>query len=195
MTATSWPSPISVSARSRTWATTPPGTSQGYGDTSPTLIRPRPNSGAHAGSHRYLPRKAAGIQVVHPDALQHVPILRMLADAGGEAVGDRLGHRADVVGPVAGVDARHLGVEAHPPVTVVPEPQRHRYQRGPGVTRQRGRTGRHPRGRTEEVDLDPRRGQITVAEQAQGAARAQPLGENREGRSLSPGERDDLHAE
>src|SRR3954471_26861 len=115
MTATSWPSPINVSARSRTCATTPPGTSQGYGDTSPTRI----------ASDRHVCGQPGGVEVGNPHALQHVPVVRMCADAVGEAVGDRLGHAPDVVGAIAGVDPLHLRVEADPPPAVVPEPQRH----------------------------------------------------------------------
>ena len=41
-TLTSWPSAISVSARSRTWFCTPPGTSKEYGQTMPMRMSPSP---------------------------------------------------------------------------------------------------------------------------------------------------------
>src|SRR4051794_12958673 len=118
MTATSWPSRISVSERSRMCATTPPGTSQGYGETRPTLIRPPPRppprAGAgFAGSYRYLcDGQTRGVEVLDPDPLQHVPVVRVGGDADLERLSHLLRHPPDAVGAVAALRYVHLGVDA-----------------------------------------------------------------------------------
>lgn len=80
-TETSWPRRIRCSARSRMWNCTPPGTSQEYGQTMPIFTE--------------LP---LGFQIGDPEPLQHVPVLRMLGDPGGEGVGQRLCHGGRLLG-------------------------------------------------------------------------------------------------
>ena len=70
-----------------------------------------------------------------------------------------------------------------------------RDERRTRVDGERGRAGRHPCGRAEEVDLETGRGEIAVAEQRERAAGPQPVGEDLERRPISPGQRDDLHAQ
>src|SRR5436305_13371188 len=72
-TLTSWPSPIRVSARSRMWFCTPPGTSNEYGHTIPTRMPPP------------LP----------PHPLEHVPVLGVPSDSGLEPARQPLRHQTD----------------------------------------------------------------------------------------------------
>src|SRR4051794_399425 len=76
-TLTWWPSAMSVSARSRTWFCTPPGTSNEYGQTIPIRNAPPLGHGADG-------------RLVEPEPLEHVPVLRVPGDALGERVGDPL---------------------------------------------------------------------------------------------------------
>src|SRR2546430_8033044 len=80
-TLTSCPSPISVSARSRTWFCTPPGTSNEYGHTIPTRMPPP------------LP----------PHPLEHVPVLGMPRDTGREPVPHVLRDDPDPLGQGTGL--------------------------------------------------------------------------------------------
>src|SRR4051794_3585860 len=104
-TLTSWPAPIRCSARSRTWNCTPPGTSNEYGQTMP--IRSRLSTRL-PGEFGRRDRHEVGDE--HP--LQHVPVLRVVADADRDRVGARLRHGGELLGPLA-LRRLDLGVERH----------------------------------------------------------------------------------
>ena len=88
-TDTWWPSPMSVSARSRTCACTPPGMSHEYGQTMPirnsATCRVRRIRTRDQGRLRRVAR-VGGIQVGEPQSLQHVPVARVSGDVRGEGV-------------------------------------------------------------------------------------------------------------
>ena len=161
-----------VSARSCTCACTPPGTSQTYGQTSPTLMR--------RGGGR-------GREVVQPEALQHVPVCGVRGDAGGERVGERLRHGRDV-------GVRHRLVEGAQPAASV-KASVTGSSTAPVARARLRRAGRHPGGRAEELHVDAARRQVAVGEQAERPAGPQPLLEHRVRRALPAGERQHLHAE
>ena len=46
-----------------------------------------------------VPGAWRGVEVREPQPLQHVPVLRVLGDARGEGVGERLGHDRRLLGP------------------------------------------------------------------------------------------------
>ena len=71
------------------------------------------------------------------------------------------------------------------------EPGRDRHQRGAGLHRQGSGRG-DPRLLLEHLDLDAGLFQVTVADQADQAARAEPLGEDPE-RAVPAGQRQDVH--
>lgn len=93
-TETSCPRPIRCSARSRMWNWTPPGTSQEYGQTMPILT----GSSSRDPACRTLSGSLPGVEVLEPQTLQHVPVLRVVGDPVGEGVGQRLCHDRRLLG-------------------------------------------------------------------------------------------------
>ena len=175
----------SSSARSRTCACTPPGTSQEYGQTMPTLIGPRrPSPGARRRGRRPT---AAAACASPPGARRSRARTRRR----------RLGRRGDPVAALARrpatVDRR---VDAVPAVAPSVEPERHRQQRGAGARRaSSGRPGRHPRRLAEESTATPRRGQVAVGEQADQRRPRAAARSSVERRRVAAGQRQHLHAE
>ena len=178
-TDTSWPSRMKYSARSRMWNWTPPGHVPGVrADDADPHERPRPSG---------------GVEIREPQALQHVPVLRVVGDAGGEGVGQRLCHDRRLLGPgpCSGHLDRRMDPALHDRRVVVPE--RHGQQQRARLLGEQGRSGRHPGRLAEELHLDAGGGQVAVGDQADQAAVAQPPGERAEGGAAAV--RQDLHAE
>src|SRR2546430_8250218 len=182
-TLTSCPSPISVSARSCTWFCTPPGTSNQYGQTSPTRMPP-PLTAPVAGS-RQLP----------PHPLEHVPVFGVSRDPGREPVRQILREHPDPLGQRTGVGRRYGQRPVEACAHGIPLiPHVYRVQRCSAAQREHGRAGRHGGRCAEEVHLDAASGQVPVGEQGDDVPLRQPLDEQVERGLLGTGERDDLHA-
>ena len=104
----------------------------------------------------------------------------------GEPVGQRLGDDGDVAR--AGVQ-RLLYLDDAVVALVVDVRGK---QRGAGLDRQLRRPGGHAGGFSEEIDLHPGPGEITVGHQAHELVLAQPFGEQFERRALTAGQRQHL---
>src|SRR5918999_1962718 len=139
ITETWWPEAMSASARSRTCCWTPPGTSQVYGQTSPTLIVASP---------------VVVSQILQPHPLKHVPVLGMRGDPRLELPGEPLRHRADLAVPIALVGHGDLLVDARSPVVPF-VPQGDWKQGRTGLDGQRRGDAGHTSGLTEEIDINP----------------------------------------
>ena len=188
MTDTSWPSPISVSARSRTCAWTPPGKSHEYGQTMPTLMRRRAASSAASSARAGRGRRAtAAGACASPRGARRCPVSNEVATRCVVSATRAL-RSAD-----GGQLERRVDLHVRAAVGVVPEVDGD--QRRAGEVGEHRRAGGHPRGRAEELDRDAAAGQVAVgrAGTTSPPARSRPSSVPT---TLSPPvERQHLHAE
>ena len=163
---------------------------QGLGQVPDVLLDAAGHVPGVRADHPDLHGIAPGRKVGGEDALEHVPVGRVFGDAGLEDPGQVLAHGRDLLRPGTRLGHRDLLVDVRAPVLPL-EPGRDRHQRGAGVHGQGGGRG-DPRLLPEHLDLDAGVLQVTVADQADQAAGAQPLGEGPE-RAAAAGQRQDLH--
>jgi hypothetical protein len=97
-----------------------------------------------------------------------VPVLRVPGDPLPQHPRQPLGHGGDLL-PGTGLGHGNLLVNVRGPVlSLIPE--RHRHQRGSGLSGERGRAAHDPGGLAEELDLDSAPGQVPFGQQADQAA-------------------------